>query len=94
MRVLWTLGAQDDARALASEIAERNPVAARRLAEDLALSAERLSDFPQLGVAVGGTDRQLLIQGGRYRVTYRVLGNGLRIFGISRGTDPWPKREG
>ncbi|MGX9965170.1 hypothetical protein ACVFYP_17700 [Roseomonas sp. F4] len=94
MRVYWTLGAQDDAKALVAALASRSAKAAGRLAEDLALSAERLADFPHLGISAGGNDRYLLIAGGRYRLSDRVTVGGVRIHGISRGTDPWPARAG
>jgi plasmid stabilization system protein ParE len=94
LRVPWTLGAQQDAQTLVAGIALRNPGQAGRLAEELALAAERLSEFRRLGIAAGGNDRYLLVAGGRYRPSYRITEDGLRILGISRGTDPWPTQFG
>ena len=77
MRVAWTRGAQEDARNLVLGLHEHSPAAARALAEEFALAAERLSDFPHLGVQAD--DR-----GHRYLLVYRLDGDTLRILGLSR----------
>jgi plasmid stabilization system protein ParE len=75
-----------DARNLVLALHERSPAAARRLAGEFAVAAERLVDFPRLGMAVEpkGCFSLPIVQG-RYRLNY-ALGDGLiRILGLSRG---------
>lgn len=89
MRVAWTRGAQEDARNLVLGLHEHSPAAARALAEEFALAAERLSDFPRLGVqADDHGHRYLLVARGRYRLIYRLDGDTLRILGLSRSGRP------
>jgi plasmid stabilization system protein ParE len=90
VRVIWTLGAQEDARGLVLELATRSAVAADRLTEALALAAERLSDFPRLGVGAGGRHRHLLIVSGAYRLVYREDEDAIRILGVIWGSSQWP----
>jgi plasmid stabilization system protein ParE len=91
LRVIWTLGAQEDARELVLLTHSYSPKAARKLAEEFALSAERLADFPQLGMeADDAGHRYLLVARGRFRMIYRIDPDGLRILGLSRAARPWP----
>lgn len=89
MRIVWTLGAQEDARALVVERASHGRAAAGRLAEALHLAAERLADFPKLGISVGGDHRHLLILGGQCRIVYREDADAIRILGVMWGSSPW-----
>jgi plasmid stabilization system protein ParE len=83
--VAWTRGAQQDARNLVLGLHEHSPASARALAEEFALAAERLSDFPRLGIEVGDRGhRYLLVAHGRYRLICRLDGDTLRILGLSR----------
>ena len=49
MRVVWTATALEDVRAARDYIHERNPLAARRIAEDLLAAGDSLTDFPYRG---------------------------------------------
>ena len=85
MRVVWTRGAQEDARNLVLGLHEHSPAAARSLVEEFALAAERLSEFPRLGILAGEHGhRYLLIARGRYRLDADTL----RILGLGRGGRP------
>ncbi|TCZ59813.1 type II toxin-antitoxin system RelE/ParE family toxin [Roseicella aquatilis] len=87
--IVWTLGAQEDARRIALEVHHQSPSAGRKVVEDFALAAERLSDFPQMGMRADEEGhRTLLILRGRYRVNYRLSGDCLFILGLSRGGQP------
>lgn len=91
MRVSWSWGAQEDAQDIVAAAIARAPVTARRLAEELALAAERLVAFPQLGAVVDTDGRRgLLVARGKYRIIYRLDGDVIRILGIGRATDRWP----
>ena len=90
MRVVWTLGAQEDARDLVARLAAANADAASRLADEFDAAAERLSDFPLLGVSAVEGFRYLVLSRGRYRMIYRVGEQSVRILGITRGAQPWP----
>ena len=68
----------------------QSPRLARHLAEAFTLAAERLADFPRLGIATDTADtRFLLVAGGRYRLIYRLEDKALRIHGISSTRKPW-----
>ena len=90
MRVVWSLGAQEDAREIVALLLEQSEAAARRVAQEFAIAAERLSDFPLLGMEADAASRRfLLVARGRYRLIYRVEGELLRILGISLAPKPW-----
>jgi plasmid stabilization system protein ParE len=78
VRIVWTLGAQEDARALVIERASHSRAAASRLA-----------DFPKLGMPAGGNHRHLLIMGGEYRLIHREDTVAIRILGVMWGSSPW-----
>jgi plasmid stabilization system protein ParE len=89
VRVVWTPGAQEDARSIVLSLAEQDQARAARVAEAFALAAERISDFPKIGLSAGGRYRHLLISGGAYRVINSLEEDAIRILGIGRGASPW-----
>ena len=94
MIIVWSPEAIGDLAALRDYIAERNPVAARRIALQIVQAADQLlSSHPELGRAgrVPGT-RELVIPATPYIVPYRVWNNRIEILRVYHGARRWPER--
>jgi toxin ParE1/3/4 len=94
VKVRWTRGATRSLRLVHARIVCDNPLAARRVVEQIQASVARLSSFPASGRGghVPGT-RELVVPGLPYVVVYRTSADAvevLRVFHTSRTlTDPF-----
>ncbi len=91
MRVRWTRPAREDLVSAGEYVAERDPVAAVRMAARIQEQTGALSQFPMRGRAgrVPGT-RELVIVGTPYVVTYELRADGIAIVGFLHGRQSWP----
>jgi toxin ParE1/3/4 len=91
--VVWSPPAIGHLAALRDYLARDNPGAAARTATTLLAAVDRLAELPNLGRPgrVSGT-RQLVVQGTRYVIPYRVRGERLEIIAVFHGRQRWPKR--
>jgi plasmid stabilization system protein ParE len=73
MRLRYTAAALVHLDAIYNFLVERNPVAARRIADDIYAAAERLRDFPYIGrkSAVADTHERV-VRGSPYLIVYEV----------------------
>lgn len=90
MRIVWSDDALDDVERIHLYIRERNPIAARQVAERLFAAAASLSDFPHRGPGSTAGFRELVIVR-PYVLVYRVQPEGVRIVRVWRGA---PRRDG
>lgn len=89
--VRWTTPALQQLEDIQDYIAERNPLAAFDLAENIHLQInQRLPDFPQSGRVgrVGGT-RELVLSNANYLVAYRVNDGEIEILALKHGAQEW-----
>ena len=58
--------------------------------EEFALAGERLSDFPRMGMRADEEGRfSILVGRGRFRMSYRIDGDAVRILGLSWAAARW-----
>jgi len=91
-RVRWTSLALADLDAIQDYLAERNPAAASRLANDILDRTDGLlAANPELGRRgrVAGT-RELVLPGTSYVVAYRLAG-AVEILAVMHGAREWPE---
>jgi toxin ParE1/3/4 len=93
MKLLWSPTAVSDLQSIRDYIARDNPSAARKVAERIRESVNRLIDFPLSGRAgrVPGT-RELVIPGTSYIAAYRTHGDEVQIAAVLHGRQRWPER--
>ena len=91
MTIVWSPRAIRHLGALRAYIDQHNPHAARRIADTLLKSVERLSAFPEMGRIgrVAGT-RELVVKGTTYVIAYRVRRDRLEILAVFHGRQKWP----
>ncbi|MGQ0483789.1 MAG: type II toxin-antitoxin system RelE/ParE family toxin [Hyphomicrobiales bacterium] len=83
MRLVWSLAARGDLKAIRSYLTNRNPAAAERLMAELLRAAQRLEMFPQLGRPGHRSDIRLMqVPGLPYLLPYRVSGSDIEIFAV------------
>lgn len=82
MTVVWTAPALTALEAIYDYLYPRNPVAARRLIEDLVIAGDSLSEFPQRGRPrrVEGTRELTIVR--PYLMIYRIVDDEVRILSI------------
>lgn len=92
MKLLWSPTAVSDLQSIRDYIARDNPSAARKVAERIRESVNRLIDFPLSGRAgrVPGT-RELVIPGTSYIAAYRTHGDEVQIAAVLHGRQRWPE---
>jgi toxin ParE1/3/4 len=92
MKLLWSPTAVSDLQSIREYIARDNPSAARKIAERIRESVNRLIDFPLSGRAgrVPGT-RELVIPGTSYIAAYRTHGDEVQIAAVLHGRQRWPE---
>ncbi|MGD0829396.1 MAG: type II toxin-antitoxin system RelE/ParE family toxin [Terracidiphilus sp.] len=92
MTVPWSPTAIADLRSIRDYIAQDSPTAARKVANRIQASVNRLINFPLSGRAgrVPGT-RELVIPGTSYIVAYIIQGDELRIASVLHGRQRWPE---
>lgn len=91
-RVRWTSPALADLDAIQDYLAERNPTAASRLANDILDRTDALlAANPELGRRgrIAGT-RELVLPGTSYVVAYRLTG-AVEILAVMHGAREWPE---
>lgn len=73
MPVIWSPEAVDDIARITTHIAAENPIAARRVAQELVLAADSLTLFPQRGRPSPLPGRRELVAIRPYIIVYRIL---------------------
>jgi toxin ParE1/3/4 len=93
VRVRWLRRALRNLDEEAEYIARDNPLAAARMVERIATSAERLAAHPASGRPgrVPGT-RELVVSGTPYIVPYRVRRDTIEILGVFHAARKWPEK--
>ena len=93
MRLVWTLEALEDRRAVFDYIEADNPSAALALDERLSIKATRLTDFPQLGHPgrVKGT-RELTVHR-HYLLVYDFAEDTVRVLRVLHSARQWPPEQ-
>lgn len=73
MNVVYTQAARDDLAALATYLNARHPFAVPKIADDILIAIDHLTDFPFSGRRQDEADvRKLVSRRYRYRIFYRV----------------------
>jgi toxin ParE1/3/4 len=92
MKISWSPTAVSDLEAIREYIAKDNSSAARKVANRIKESVNRLIRFPLSG-RVGrlpGT-RELVVPGTSYIAAYTIQGDELRIASVLHGRQRWPE---
>lgn len=91
MRLTWTRQAVRDLTEARQFIANDNPVAARRVAEQLLAAADLLVRNPEIGRAgrIEGT-RELVVPKSKYLLIYRVRNKQIEILHVYHARRDWP----
>jgi addiction module RelE/StbE family toxin len=92
MTIRWSPTAISDLEAIRDYIAQDSPSAARKVANRIKESVNRLIDFSLSGRAgrVSGT-RELVIPGTSYIAAYTIQGDEVRIAAVLHGRQHWPE---
>jgi toxin ParE1/3/4 len=92
MRLRYTADALAHLQNIYDFLAERNPLAARRIAADIRAASDRLCDFPHLGRKgdVSGT-HEWVVRGSPYLVVYEVdePNAEIRVLAVFHGAQNW-----
>jgi toxin ParE1/3/4 len=95
MRLRYTTDALSHLEAINDFLSEQNPAAARRIAADVRMAAQRLCEFPHMGRAsdVTGT-RQWVVRRSPYLIVYQVdeMHDEIVVIGIFHGAQDWEER--
>jgi plasmid stabilization system protein ParE len=88
-RIEFARSAEADLDRLAAFLATESRGRAERAVARIIVGVQNLADFPELGVAVGGGFRQLVLRYGKsgYVVRYRVLEDVVLITAIWHGRE-------
>ena len=90
MKLVWTLLAREDRKAIREVIAADNPSAALDLDELLSEKAARLLDHPALGRPGRLQGTRELIAHRNYILIYDVVGDLVRILRVLHAARQWP----
>jgi addiction module RelE/StbE family toxin len=92
MKIRWSPTAVSDLESIREYIAKDKPSAARKVANRIKESANRLIDFPLSGRVgrVPGT-RELVIPGSSYIAAYAIQGDDVLIASVLHGRQNWPE---
>ncbi len=92
MKIRWSPTAVSDLESIRDYIARDSPSAARKVANRIKESINRLVNFPLSGRAgrVPGT-RELVIPGTPYIAAYTIQGDEVRIAAVLHGKQRWSK---
>jgi plasmid stabilization system protein ParE len=87
MNIRWTEQAYGDLHGIREHISQDDPRAASSFTKALAVSAEKLVDFPLLGRKLPETDREDIreLLFGEYRIIYRVDAGEIWILTVIHG---------
>ncbi len=91
MRIIWRPMALLGLESTREHIEKNNPVAARRVHEEILDAVRGLADFPHRGRAgrVGGT-RELVTPGTPYIVAYTAAKGEINVIAVLHGARKWP----
>lgn len=92
MRVVWSLGANQDRLQIRDYVAADNPRAAARLDQIFVEAARQLGEFPRLGRAGKIPDTRELIPHDNYRLIYEVdeLAGVVLVLALVHTARRWP----
>jgi toxin ParE1/3/4 len=92
VKISWSPTAISDLESIRDYIARDNASAARKVANRIKESINRLVNFPLSGRAgrVQGT-HELVIPGTSYIVAYTIQGDEVRIAAVLHGRQRWPE---
>ncbi len=92
MTIRWSPTAVADLKSIRDFIAKDSPNSARKVANRIKDSANRLINFPLSGRPgrVPGT-RELVIPGTSYVAAYRIQGDEVQIAAVLHGKQQWPE---
>jgi len=93
VRIVWLRAAERNLEEQLEYIGERNPLAADRLADQIAATVARLADNPRRGRPgrVAGTC-ELVVPSTPYIIVYTVGRDYVRIHRVLHGAQRWPPR--
>jgi toxin ParE1/3/4 len=84
-KIIWSLQARDDLKAIALFIARDNPAVAETFGFRLMAKVDALANFPEMGRVVPGKHdesiREVILR--PYRIIYRVI-SSQQVIGIAR----------
>jgi toxin ParE1/3/4 len=89
--VIWTLHARSELHRAFTHIAKDNPIAAKRVRDDIETAGQSLVDFPNRGRA-GAVEntRELLVAHTPYVIVYRVIGETVWLVDIVHTSTDYP----
>ena len=92
MKIRWSPTAVSGLESIREYIAQDSPTAARKVANRIKESVNRLSNFPLSGRVrrVPGT-RELVIPGTSYITAYTIQGDEVQIASVLHGRQRWPE---
>jgi addiction module RelE/StbE family toxin len=92
MRIRWSPTAVSDLESIRDYIAQDSPSAARKVANRIKESINRLGNFPLSGKSgrIAGT-RELVIPGTSYIAAYTIQGDEVQIAAVLHGKQRWPE---
>jgi len=90
VKLVWTLPAREDRRAIREYIAADNPSAALDLDELLSEKAARLVDHPGLGRPGRLQGTRELVAHRNYILIYDVAGDLVRVLRVLHAARQWP----
>ena len=92
MKVLWTVPARSDLRAVFDYLHARNPRAAMALLARIESSVRSLADQPRRGRPgrIEGT-REFVVTGTPYILPYRIIGETIQILRVRHSARRWPE---
>lgn len=93
MKLRWTAPALRDLEAIVDAIARDDPSAAARMVTRIFDQADRLVDFPHIGLSghIPGT-RELVVAGAPYVVPYRVRDAEVELLAVFHAARRWPEK--
>lgn len=94
MRIIWSETAIANLVNIRQYIEQDNPAAARRLAQRILASVERLAEHPHLGRPGREPDsRELIVAGTPYIVPYRIHRDRIAILAVIHAAQDRPEEQ-
>ena len=90
MKIEYTIDSINDLKRLRKFIEEKNPIAAKRIANELLSGAEKLKAFPKIGLPVLRAHDSEIVRDlfvGRYTVRYLITNKVIYILRIWHGKE-------
>jgi plasmid stabilization system protein ParE len=89
LNVRWTSRANLDLKRLHDFLIDKNPAAAKRVAQRLGSAPDRLKDFPRMGMRLeeysDAEVRRIIV--GDYEIRYEILGETIWILQLWHGRE-------